>query len=444
MSASVVYGLLLQIKGDLRRIKLKDAKSRELLTLDTLQTILKKKTTIQILGHYEYENYHLTMFGYKNGKNGTENKHELPPPLNSDTYYGDILVIASKSGTTWETPINFTPEQYEKFYESVFGESDTESEEDDEEDEYEKEREEEELDVLPTKKKAAEDDGEPEDEELEEDKEDEDDKEDDDEHEEEEDEDEEEDAEEDEEDNEVEDFGEGEGEVECDDEEIVHKKKTSSKKKSSKTNLTVVQNTGRAIQQTLLMRNDIEIIKDTRPIPKDMCNEKHFRENVLEMIETTFKNDFNSEEHIKLENSIFKSALLDAENKDVVKNFDNKLFQICYTSAARKFISNLNVNSYVKNMVLFNKVKNGDLSIENLASMKETDFAQHLYTEIKERQYLREQTQLEGNKAMATDMFKCGRCHKRETTFYELQTRSADEPMTKFINCVNCGNHWRQ
>jgi len=27
--------------------------------------------------------------------------------------------------------------------------------------------------------------------------------------------------------------------------------------------------------------------------------------------------------------------------------------------------------------------------------------------------------------------------------FYQKQTRSADEPMTVFITCKNCGNEWR-
>lgn len=29
-----------------------------------------------------------------------------------------------------------------------------------------------------------------------------------------------------------------------------------------------------------------------------------------------------------------------------------------------------------------------------------------------------------------TDAFKCGRCGQRKTTYYQMQTRSADEPMT--------------
>jgi DNA-directed RNA polymerase subunit M/transcription elongation factor TFIIS len=43
-----------------------------------------------------------------------------------------------------------------------------------------------------------------------------------------------------------------------------------------------------------------------------------------------------------------------------------------------------------------------------------------------------------------TDQFRCAKCKKRETTFYQQQTRSADEPMTVFIRCVKCGNQWKQ
>jgi DNA-directed RNA polymerase subunit M/transcription elongation factor TFIIS len=37
----------------------------------------------------------------------------------------------------------------------------------------------------------------------------------------------------------------------------------------------------------------------------------------------------------------------------------------------------------------------------------------------------------------------CGKCSKSRTTRVQLQTRGADEPMTNFVRCVNCGNRWR-
>ncbi|GAV67782.1 TFIIS_C domain-containing protein/TFIIS_M domain-containing protein, partial [Cephalotus follicularis] len=42
-----------------------------------------------------------------------------------------------------------------------------------------------------------------------------------------------------------------------------------------------------------------------------------------------------------------------------------------------------------------------------------------------------------------TDQFKCGRCGQRRTTYYQMQTRSADEPMTTYVTCVNCNHHWK-
>jgi len=40
-------------------------------------------------------------------------------------------------------------------------------------------------------------------------------------------------------------------------------------------------------------------------------------------------------------------------------------------------------------------------------------------------------------------IFKCGKCKSKKTSYYQMQTRSADEPMTTFITCMNCGNRWK-
>jgi len=46
------------------------------------------------------------------------------------------------------------------------------------------------------------------------------------------------------------------------------------------------------------------------------------------------------------------------------------------------------------------------------------------------------------NNIYTTDIYECYKCHKRRCTIEIIQTRSADEPATKFVNCVVCGNHW--
>jgi len=39
--------------------------------------------------------------------------------------------------------------------------------------------------------------------------------------------------------------------------------------------------------------------------------------------------------------------------------------------------------------------------------------------------------------------FVCGRCKSNKTTYYQMQTRSADEPMTVFVSCLNCERNWK-
>jgi transcription elongation factor S-II len=40
-------------------------------------------------------------------------------------------------------------------------------------------------------------------------------------------------------------------------------------------------------------------------------------------------------------------------------------------------------------------------------------------------------------------IFKCRKCKSKKTTYHQLQTRSADEPMTTYVTCLNCNNNWK-
>ena len=115
--SKTIYGLLLTRGGEVKRTKL----GSEHFTLQNIQTILKRKETPLCLGTYEFEKYILHLFGYSFGKAGTENKHELPPPFDQALYFGDILIIVSHKENTWTTPVTFTTEQYETFYNKQYG-----------------------------------------------------------------------------------------------------------------------------------------------------------------------------------------------------------------------------------------------------------------------------------------------------------------------------------
>ena len=38
---------------------------------------------------------------------------------------------------------------------------------------------------------------------------------------------------------------------------------------------------------------------------------------------------------------------------------------------------------------------------------------------------------------------ECPKCHHHEAGYWEVQTRAADEPATKFYKCIKCKNVWR-
>jgi transcription elongation factor S-II len=53
---------------------------------------------------------------------------------------------------------------------------------------------------------------------------------------------------------------------------------------------------------------------------------------------------------------------------------------------------------------------------------------------------------MEKNKSKDDDyegQFKCGKCKSKKTDYYQMQTRSADEPMTTYVTCMACGNRWK-
>ena len=57
---------------------------------------------------------------------------------------------------------------------------------------------------------------------------------------------------------------------------------------------------------------------------------------------------------------------------------------------------------------------------------------------IKKTEFIEEKK----NNIYTTDIYECFKCHKRKCTIEIIQTRSADEPATTFVNCIVCGNHW--
>jgi len=87
----------------------------------------------------------------------------------------------------------------------------------------------------------------------------------------------------------------------------------------------------------------------------------------------------------------------------------------------------------------------GSITPEKLASMSSADMASDEVKKQREK-FIKEginDSALAIAEGTKSGLIKCGGCLKRDTTYHQAQTRSADEPMTTFVLCNNCGKRWK-
>jgi hypothetical protein len=111
-----IQALCLSQKGEVKQTKIS---TKQEITIESIKKLLKSKQDVDLCATYQYGNLFLFLFGAIDGKTGTENQHELPPPHDSILVFGDMLLIAS-TDKSWKTPAHFTIAQYEKFYQAMF------------------------------------------------------------------------------------------------------------------------------------------------------------------------------------------------------------------------------------------------------------------------------------------------------------------------------------
>ena len=95
---------------------------------------------------------------------------------------------------------------------------------------------------------------------------------------------------------------------------------------------------------------------------------------------------------------------------------------------------------------LVHRIRTKELQAKNLARYpaevlwKEGPMAKMIYKR-KARELAMEQARAQDDDYCG--LFKCGKCKSTKTTYYQMQTRSADEPMTTYVTCLECGNRWK-
>jgi len=149
----------------------------------------------------------------------------------------------------------------------------------------------------------------------------------------------------------------------------------------------------------------------------------------------------------RLEAAILEFVSQQAKSLNIDKSWSNTKFKDMYASKWRSILINLNPKSYLSHDnqgFLLENLLNGNLEPEILVNMSPQELAPERWQFYINERLHEAKIHSQNLSIGTTDLFKCGKCKQKKCTYYQLQTRSQDEPVTTFITCTSCGNKWRE
>lgn len=160
----------------------------------------------------------------------------------------------------------------------------------------------------------------------------------------------------------------------------------------------------------------------------------HFRNVVVKRVNLILP---SKEMCINIEKGIFNSCIQKAKNEKIIRKWTNQDFVILYIHKLKSIMMNL------KNPIIVKKLLEKEILSTQFAFLTYMEMLPEKWeAKLKEKELRLENKffpKIEAN----TDDFTCSKCKSKACTYYQLQTRSADEPMTTFVTCTNCGQRWK-
>lgn len=172
------------------------------------------------------------------------------------------------------------------------------------------------------------------------------------------------------------------------------------------------------------MSNSIRIVE----------NDILFRKNVVTNLDKFL---LDKKKATNLEKGIYNYTIKYSIEKNILKQWQNKNFVLIYLQKLKSIMFNL------KNQEILNDIKNKKYRVHELAFMTHYELRPDIWNNLIELKKIKDENKFATRIEASTDDFKCNKCKSKKCSYYQLQTRSADEPMTTFVTCLDCGNRWK-
>lgn len=146
-----------------------------------------------------------------------------------------------------------------------------------------------------------------------------------------------------------------------------------------------------------------------------------------------------------LEIEIYNYSIKIANASNISPHWNNLKFRNIYISKARHIIYNLRIEPE-NDISLLKRLIDKSLNPKDIVNMTPWEIYPSIWHDAmvssQKRRRLQE-SHCPNLSNISDGMFKCGKCKQFKTTYYQMQTRSADEPLTTFVTCMNCQHRWK-
>ena len=162
-------------------------------------------------------------------------------------------------------------------------------------------------------------------------------------------------------------------------------------------------------------------------------NPNDFRQHIKnKFISTTTTSIGNN-----IEISIYNYTIKEATQKNIVKQWNNPMFVLIYCNRFRAILYNMQNSEYFQTFIMENAK-----TPENIANITQHEMYPEKWEALLSNLHTINENTYD-KQVSVTSEFVCGKCKSSNYYYYQLQTRSADEPMTTFVLCLDCGKRWK-
>lgn len=146
----------------------------------------------------------------------------------------------------------------------------------------------------------------------------------------------------------------------------------------------------------------------------------------------------------ELELALLKRVVRESTEQGIDAIWSNPIFWNLYRMRAISLYDNIHPGSYVKNPERWlEKLRAKDVTPTHFAEMSALEMYPARWKEEIERQ-IEKDKHLYTDASTASIFMYCSGCKKKtKCDYYQMQTRSADEPMTTFVTCLECDRRWK-